>query len=176
MQILGPDNPLCDLGQYRAALAKITELSGIKDVSKYFKPIQQGAAQQAAQHMANNKPPDPQQMLVEIEKQKAQIAAVKAQADVQMNQQKLDIQREEAIMADARERERIQADAMLRAAEIQAKYGAQIDVAHLERMFDHDREVILAQIKADSAERQAQMQMAARAQQMQQQPQGNQPQ
>lgn len=176
MQILGPDNPLCDIGQYRAALAKITELSGIKDVSKYFKPIQQGAAQQAAQHMANNKPPDPQQMLVEIEKQKAQIAAVKAQADVQMNQQKLDIQREEAIMADARERERIQADAMLRAAEIQAKYGAQIDVAHLERMFDHDREVILAQIKADSAERQAQMQMAARAQQMQQQPQGNQPQ
>ena len=155
MQLLGPSNPLCNISQYRAALAKITELAGIKDVSRYFNNVSQEQAMQMAQQASQNKPPDPNQMLVQIEQQKAQVAQVKAQADVVINQQKLDIQREEAIMQDARERERIQADAMLRAAEIQAKYGSQVDIARLERMFDHDREVILAQIKADSAERQS---------------------
>jgi hypothetical protein len=155
MQLLGPSNPLCDISQYRAALAKITELAGIKDVSRYFNNVTQQQAMQMAQQASQNKPPDPNQMLVQIEQQKAQVAQIKAQADVVINQQKLDIQREEAIMQDARERERIQADAMLKAAEIQAKYGSQVDIARLERMFDHDREVILAQIKADSAERQS---------------------
>ena len=157
MQLLGPSNPLCDISQYRAALAKITELAGIKDVSRYFNNVSQEQAMQMAQQASQNKPPDPNQMLVQIEQQKAQVAQIKAQADVVINQQKLDIQREEAIMQDARERERIQADAMLKAAEIQAKYGSQIDIARLERMFDHDREVILAQIKADSAERQSRL-------------------
>jgi hypothetical protein len=157
MQLLGPSNPLCDISQYRAALAKITELAGIKDVSRYFNNVSQEQAMQMAQQASQNKPPDPNQMLVQIEQQKAQVAQIKAQADVVINQQKLDIQREEAIMQDARERERIQADAMLKAAEIQAKYGSQIDITRLERMFDHDREVILAQIKADSAERQSKL-------------------
>lgn len=170
MQILGPSNPLCDISQYRNALAKITELAGIKDVSRYFKPVDPQAALQMAQQMAlsQQQKPDPNQALVAIEQQKAQVAAVKAQADVQMNEQKLMIQREEAIMADARERERIQADAMLRAAEIQAKYGAQFDIAQLNQIFEHDRQVILAQIKADSAERQAAINAAAMAQQPQQ--------
>ena len=171
MQLLGPSNPLCDISQYRNALAKITELAGVKDVSRYFNNVSQQQATMVAQQMSQNKPPDPNQTLVAIEQQKAQVAQIKAQADVAMNQQKLDIQREEAIMNDARERERIQADAMLRAAEIQAKYGSQIDIARLERMFDHDREVILAQIKADSAERQAQANAAAAQQQQPQQPQ-----
>jgi len=165
MQLLGPSNPLVDISQYRNALAKITELAGIKDVSRYFKPVDPQQAQILAQQLNMSKPPDPNLALVAIEQQKAQVSQAKAQADIAMNSEKLAIEREKAIMEDARERERIQAEAMLRAAEIQAKYGSQIDIARLERMFDHDREVILAQIKADSAERQAQANAAMNAQQ-----------
>jgi hypothetical protein len=82
-----------------------------------------------------------------------------------MNSEKLAIEREKAMMEDARERERIQTEAMLRVAEIQAKYGSEVDVARLERMFDYDKEIILAKIKADSAERQSQMNAAMQARQ-----------
>ncbi len=169
MQLLGPTNPMCDISQYRNSIAKITELAGIKDVSRYFKPIDANAVQEMAQQMAQNKPADPNQMLVQIEQQKAQVAAVKAQADVQINEQKMVLAREQAIMADSRERERIQADAMIRAAEIEAKYGAQFDIAKLNQIFEHDRQVILAQIKADSAERQAAMNAAMQSQRQAQQ-------
>ena len=161
MQLLGPSNPLVDISQYRNALAKITELAGIKDVSRYFKPVDPQQAEMMAQQMSQNKPPDPNQAFVQIEQQKAQVAQAKAQADIAMNSEKLALEREKAMMEDARERERIQTEAMLRVAEIQAKYGSEVDVARLERMFDYDKEIILAKIKADSAERQSEMRARA---------------
>jgi hypothetical protein len=165
MQLLGPSNPLVDISQYRNALAKITELAGIKDVSRYFKPVDPQQAEMMAQQMSQNKPPDPNQAFIQIEQQKAQVAQAKAQADIAMNSEKLAIEREKAMMEDARERERIQTEAMLRVAEIQAKYGSEVDVARLERMFDYDKEIILAKIKADSAERQSEMNAAMQARQ-----------
>lgn len=165
MQLLGPSNPLVDISQYRNALAKITELAGIKDVSRYFKPVDPQQAEMMAQQMSQNKPPDPNQAFVQIEQQKAQVAQAKAQADIAMNSERLALEREKAMMEDARERERIQTEAMLRVAEIQAKYGSEVDVARLERMFDYDKEIILAKIKADSAERQSEMNAAMQARQ-----------
>ena len=155
MQMLGPNNPLCDISQYRNSIAKITELAGIKDVTRYFKPVDQQAAQLMQQQMAQNQKPDPNQALVQIEAQKAQVQAMKAQADAQTDVQKLALQRENQLLADDRERERIQADAILRATEIQARYGAQVDVAQIKALFERDKELLKAQIVADSAERQS---------------------
>lgn len=157
LQTLGPSNPLCDLGEYRNAIAKITELAGFKDVSRYFKPVDPQALQQIMQNMANQPPSDPNAQMVQLEQQKAQVQGMKAQADTQLAVQKLELEKQKIAMEDARERERMQAEIALKAAEIQAKYGAQINMAELQAVFNHRKEMDLAKIKAATAERTAEI-------------------
>ena len=125
MQTLGPDNPLVDASQYRNTLAQICTLAGFKDASRYFKTVDVQQIQQQIQQQAQNQPPDPNMMLVQIEGQKAQaqaqINAAKVQADIQ-----------DSLRQDQREREKMQMDMMVRVAEIEAKYGTQVNVAHIE--------------------------------------------
>jgi hypothetical protein len=125
LQTLGPSNPLVDLAQYRNTLAQICTLAGFKDASRYFKPVDMQAVAQQAQQQAQNQPPDPNMMLIQIEGQKAQaqaqIDAAKVQADVQ-----------DSIRQDQREREKMQLDMLVRVAEIEAKYGTQVNIAKIE--------------------------------------------
>lgn len=138
----GPDNPLCDLKQYRDTLAKILSLNGIKDGSSYFKEIDRQQLQQLQQMSMGQQQqqPDPAQMLAQVEMQKIQ-------ADIQIAQLKAQLEVEKTKMADDRERDRNEADMMLRAAEIQAKYGTQVNVAEIRAMTERDRDAlkILAQ-------------------------------
>lgn len=125
LQTMGPNNPLVDVSQYRNTLAQICTLAGFKDASRYFKPVDMQAVEQQAQQQAQNQPPDPNMLLIQIEGQKAQaqaqIDAAKVQADVQ-----------DSIRQDQREREKMQMDMMVRVAEIEAKYGTQVNVAQIE--------------------------------------------
>lgn len=143
MQLLGPNNPLCTVAQYANTLAEITTLAGFKNTTKYFNQVdmqQVAAMQQAA---AANPPPDPNMMLVQIEAQKVQ---AKAQVDAA----KLQADAVEAQMQDQREREKMHLDAMVRVAEIEAKYGTQVNVAQIEAMIARDQELSKAQIEADA--------------------------
>jgi hypothetical protein len=125
LQTLGPSNPLVDLAQYRNTLEQICTLAGFKDASRYFKAVDMQAVEQQAQQQAQNQPPDPNMMLIQIEGQKAQaqaqIDAAKVQADVQ-----------DSIRQDQREREMMQLDMLVRVAEIEAKYGTQVNIAKIE--------------------------------------------
>ena len=67
--------------------------------------------------------------------QKAQVSAQKAIIDAETDRLKL-------IMEDDRRRDEIEADMMLKSAELQAKYGAQINVAELKSLMERDREVL----------------------------------
>jgi hypothetical protein len=125
LQTLGPGNPLVDLSQYRNTLAQICTLAGFKDAARYFKPVDMAQVEQQAQQQAQNQPPDPNMMLLQIEGQKAQaqahLDAAKLQADI-----------EDSIRQDQREREKMQMDMLVRVAEIEAKYGTQVNVAQIE--------------------------------------------
>jgi len=125
MQTLGPQNPLVDVSQYRNTLAQICTLAGFKDASRYFKPVDMQQVEQMVQQQAQNQPPDPNMMLIQIEGQKvqaqAQLDAAKLQADI-----------EDSIRQDQREREKMQMDMLVRVAEIEAKYGTQVNVAQIE--------------------------------------------
>lgn len=132
---LGPNNPLVDLQQFRTTLGKILELTGIKDTETYFKQVTPDAMKQMADQMAQNKPQDPAVILAEVEKQKtmADIAIAKGKLTLQERQMKLD---------DDRERDKNEMDAWLKAAEIQARYGAQVNMAQLKAMTDHQRMLV----------------------------------
>lgn len=143
MQTLGPNNPLVDVSQYRNTLAQITNLAGFKDASRYFKPVDMQQVEQMMQQQSQSQPPDPQMMLVQIEAQKAQAKAASDQAQMQLDAQKMQ-------MEDARERQNMQLDAMIKIAEIEAKYGTQVDIAQVEAIIKREQALEEARINAET--------------------------
>jgi hypothetical protein len=138
---MGPGNPLCDVSQLRSTYAEMLRIAGYKDASRFFKPLDQQQAQQMAEQAAQQKPPQDPTVLL------AQVEAQKVQKDIEIATLKMQLEMEKAKAEDDRERDRNEADIALRAAEIQAKYGAQINLAAIQANIDRDRHA--AQIAAD---------------------------
>lgn len=143
MQTLGPSNPLVDASQYRNTLAQICTLAGFKDASRYFKPVDMQVVQQMLQQQQQNQPPDPNMMLVQIEQQKVQ-------SKTQLDAAKLQMDAQDALRKNQLDQQKMHLDAMVRMADIEAKYGTQTNISHVEAMIAKDQELAKAQIAADS--------------------------
>jgi len=140
MQLLGPSNPLVSLQQYANTLTKFVELAGFKDSSQFFNaevppmPPQQPPEEQK---------PDATEMLAQAEAMKAQVSAQKAMIDAETDRMKI-------IMDDDRQRDIEEAQIRLKAAELMAKYGAQVNIAEINAIMERDRETIRQTAKAQS--------------------------
>lgn len=139
----GPQNPLVSVKQYRNTLAQIIELQGLKDVSRYFNEITPEVEQQMAQ--PQQPPPDPAQILAQVEAEKIkkdmEIAYMKAQLEVQK-------QKDDADLA----RDQLDADIWLRAQEMNLKYGTQLQVEQLYAMLQRDRDAAKLAVQQQVAE------------------------
>jgi hypothetical protein len=123
------NNPLVDLSQYRNTLAQMLALAGYKDPNMFFKD----PATQPPPPPPPPPPPSPEEIL-------AQVQAQAIQADIQKKAAELELQREDMLRKDDRERDKLDADTMLRAAEIEAKYNTQVNTANIQAMMQRDRE------------------------------------
>lgn len=130
MQSMGPNNPLVTMAQYRNTLAKLIEMAGFKDASAFFNEVPPDWQPQPEQPA-----PTPEQIL-------AQVQAESIQADIQKKAAELQLDREKMLRSDDRERDRIEADAYLRAKEMEMKYGTQVDIAAIRAMMERDREAV----------------------------------
>jgi hypothetical protein len=128
MQLMGPQNPLVTPQQYRNTLARLVEASGYRNADEFF----MNPSLQPPQPPPPPPPPDPAMILAQVEQQKIM-------ADIQNKQAELELKRQQALLADDRERDKQEADLMLRAYEIQLKYGTQIDTAEIKAMMDAQR-------------------------------------
>jgi len=130
LQQAGIDNPLVTLAQYRNTLAQILALSGFKDVGQFFNdPAQMPPMPQQPPK------PSPEELLAQ-----AQMAAI--QADIEKKAAELKLKREEMIRKDDLQRDQMEADLAVKIAEMQARYGAQIDVAQIRAAMERDREAM----------------------------------
>lgn len=136
MQTLGPNNPLVNLQQYANTLTKMIEMAGFKDATTF---INTQVPPMPPQPQAEEKP-DPAAMLAQAEAMKAQNQAQKAIIDAETDRMKI-------IMDDDRQRDEHEANLKLKIAELQAKYGAQVNVAEINAIMERDREVIRQQAK-----------------------------
>jgi len=118
---MGPMNPLVTPAQYSNTLRKIVELAGFKDAGQFFNAIPADYQPPQATQPAK---PSPEEML-------AQVQAQSIQADIQKKAAELQLEQQKAIMADDRERDRIETDRFIKLRELELKYGAQIDEAAL---------------------------------------------
>jgi hypothetical protein len=155
IQTLGPDNILCDVSQLRTTYGEISRISGYKDVSRFFKEVTPEAMEQMAKQSAQQKPQDPATILAEVEKQKIL-------ADIEINKQKAQLEFAKATAEDDRERDKMMIDMYLKAAEITAKYGAQVDMASINAEVARERDA--QKIVADQASTMHRNEMQANAQ------------
>lgn len=135
MQLLGPDNPLVSLQQYRYTIGKILNLAGIKDDARYFGPIGPAETAKIAKMMAASQGSNPQMALVQVEQQKArdeaQIRILKLQLEAAEKQADAARKNQDSLMGYA-----------LQLAEIEAKYGVQGANENLTALLTHIGNVV----------------------------------
>ena len=125
----GINNPMVSLAQYRNTLARMVELSGFKNASDYFTEVPADWVPPES----NESQSSPEQMLAEVQMQSIQADIEKKAADLQL-------QREKMLREDDRKRDELDANIELKSAEIEARYGAQVDTALIKAQLERDRE------------------------------------
>ena len=88
--------------------------------------------------------PDPATLL-------AQVEAEKIKADIIINASKQELERQKAVSDADFQRDKLIADSLLKAAEIQAKYGTQVDIASIRADIDRQRTEIQEMFKMAQA-------------------------
>jgi hypothetical protein len=132
MATMGPQNPLTDISKLSNTLKAMTELAGFKDTSQFW-----------ADPAQFQPPPAPDKP--DINEQLIQVQIQQIQADMQKKAAELKLGREKMIMDDDRKRDELEAELYVKAEEMQAKYGTQLNVAKIKSDMTIDREVMKAQ-------------------------------
>lgn len=140
MQQMGLDNPLVTPQQYANTLARIVELSGFKDVDTFMNT--QMPPSEAFAEPEEAPLPDP--------------AMIVAQAEIEKTRADNQLAREKMFMEDDRKRDELEAETMLKIAELQARYGAQINVAEIKSILERDKEAIRQAAKLQAVQGYAQ--------------------
>jgi len=69
------------------------------------------------------------------------VQAAKVQAEAQLAMAQLEFDKQKFMAEEQRKREELQQDTMLKLAEMEAKYGTQIDIAHLKEASAHEMQM-----------------------------------
>lgn len=132
MKTMGPQNPLTDITKLSNTLKAMTELAGFKDTSQFWS------------NPAEFTPP-PQQEKPDINEMLIQVQIQQIQADIQKKAAQLQLDREKMQMEDDRKRDELEAELFVKAEEMKAKYGGQLNVEQIRSELAINREVLKAQ-------------------------------
>ena len=131
MQTMGVNNPLVSLQQYSNTLTRMIEIAGFKDAQSFINT----EVQPTPPPSPESQKPDPAEILAQAEAMKAQNLGQKAIIDAETDRMKI-------IMEDDRDRDIKEAEIRLKAAELAAKYGSQVNIAEINAIMERDRENI----------------------------------
>lgn len=132
-ELLASGSPLVSNIELRKTLAKMTTLSGERNVAEFWKPWGPQEEQQLQQAMAQQPPPpDPNMALVEIER-------LKVASDAALKEKQFGLDQWKAQQENDRERDKISRDMAMQELEIEKKYQTTIDQAKLEQEIERDR-------------------------------------
>ena len=117
---IGLNNPLVTVGQYSNTLAQMVRLAGFKDSAAYFNELPPDFVPPEPPPEEQQQQADPAMLLAEVQREEIQANIQKKQAELELDRQKaefeLQMRREEMLRRDDRERDRLEADTILRAA------------------------------------------------------------
>jgi len=123
----GPYNGMVSLTNIRNTLSDMLAAAGVRNSDRYFAPItpeveQQLLAMQQQAQAQQAQGSDPNQAFLAAEQMKAQAQMQSDMAKLQLDQQKL-------MMEDDRKRDQMDQDLLVDAAKVLGQYGTQVDVA-----------------------------------------------
>ena len=133
MATMGQVNPLTDMAKLGNTLKAMTELAGFKDTSQFWNDP------------ADFQPPPPDNK-PDINEQLIQVQIQQIQADMQKKAAELQLKRENMIMEDDRKRDELEAELFVKAEEMQAKYGTQLNVEKIRSELAINREIMRGQV------------------------------
>ena len=139
-QNYGPMNGLVSLTNIRNTLADVLASSGVRNAERYFAPItpeieqQMLMLQQQQQAQMAQGQPDPNAAFLQAEQ-------MKAQAKMQSDTMKMQLDAQKAAAEDDRKRDQMAQDLLVDAAKIYGQYGANVDVARIKAEQDKVRQV-----------------------------------
>jgi hypothetical protein len=145
-QLLGMGSPLVSNIEYRNTLARFTELANAGwHAEEFFRPWGPEEEEQMQQQLAAQPPPpDPAQMLIEMEQMKLQMQALKDSQQAQLKEF-------EIRQKDDLERDKLARETVLKEHELEVKYGVAIADSQLRAQVAHERTVIDADTKRQTA-------------------------
>tara|TARA_R110000764_G_scaffold3119_1_gene13113 strand:+ start:33 stop:2135 length:2103 start_codon:yes stop_codon:yes gene_type:complete len=123
-QNYGVGNGLVGMTEIRNTLADMLALGGLRNIDRYFKPMsaeQEMQMQQQQQAQQGEPPMDQAQAFLQAEQ-------LKAQAKSQTDMARIQIDAQKAIATDDRQRDQMDQELLIKAAEIYGKYQTQVDV------------------------------------------------
>ena len=124
----GNGNGLVTMTGIRNTLADMLASQGVKNVDRYFQPINPEIEAQLIQEQQQMAAESPQ-----ITEAEALVQAEQYKADKQMEMQQLKLQivAQKAIAVDDRERDKLDQELIIKAAEILGNYGTKVDVENI---------------------------------------------
>ena len=131
---LGGVNPLVTPAQYSSTLRKIVELNGFRDPSQFFNQIP-----------ADYQPPAPPEPKPTPEEVLAQVQAQSIQADIQKKAAELELKRQQMMMDNDLNRDKMYQEMALKKYELELKYNVQINTAEITAQQNIDRELLKQQ-------------------------------
>tara|TARA_R100001463_G_scaffold56357_2_gene108395 strand:+ start:426 stop:2549 length:2124 start_codon:yes stop_codon:yes gene_type:complete len=132
MSTMGPINPLTDMQKLSNTLKSMTEIAGFKDTSQFWGDPAQFQ-------------PPPQDKKPDINEQLIQVQIQQIQADIQKKAAELQMEREKFQLEDDRKRDELEAELFVKAEEMKAKYGTQLNVEQIRSDLAINREVMKSQ-------------------------------
>jgi len=134
----GNGNGLVTMTGLRNTLGDMLALSGIKNVDRYFEPMTPEKEQQLVQQQEQKAAQEQEGALSDAQ---ALVQSEQYNADKQMEMQqlKLQIEAQKAIAVDDRDRDKMDQDLLIKAAEILGKYGTAVDTANIKVAQDKAR-------------------------------------
>jgi len=125
----GVDNPMCGPMEFRNTLTDIMAIAGLKNVSRYFKPIDPEQLKEALKQQSEK--PNAEMVFAQAEADKVRAQVVKTLTDARVKTIEMGLK-------DDRERDKLDAEIGIKGAEIQTK-GAELDQAAIQMAIDATR-------------------------------------
>jgi len=125
----GVDNPMCGPIEYRNTITDIMSLAGMKNVARYFKPINPQQLQAAMAAAAQK--PNAEMVYAQAEADKVRAQVVKILTDARVKTLDMGLK-------DDRERDKLDQEALIAAAELQLQ-GGQLDLDAVQMAVDATR-------------------------------------
>jgi len=134
----GTSNGLVTMTGIRNTLGDMLSLAGVKNIDRYFNPMTPESEAQLIQQQEELAAQEQEGALSDAE---ALVQSEQYNADKQMEMQqlKLQIEAQKAIAVDDRDRDKMDQDLLIKAAEILGKYGTAVDTANIKKAQDEAR-------------------------------------